>query len=277
MSMRTVHALRHSYAAAALVAGLALPSAAAVAAAQVSGSPQAVSIDAQSSSLKDILSALSKQFSVQFQSTANLDKPITGTYEGSLRRVVTRLLEGYNFILTSHDGEILVTVLGTQSPQQIAGAASHTAASAQPGNGQRPNGVKVAAKLAPNERADAAGANGPHLTAGQQHKSTKKGSPAPLPLLKVAEGGPAPVPAPAPAGTPGPGPMPGPATNALPQPKPAANGGPNLPMPAPVSANAPQLPIPTEVKPFPMSGAPTNAQPPAPPASADGAKSPTKP
>jgi hypothetical protein len=272
--IQTIRTLRRSTAAVALVAGLVLPSAAALAATQVNGNPQDVSIDAQNSSLKDILTALSKQFGIQFQTTANLDRPVTGTYEGSLRRVVTRLLEGYNFIITSHDDQIHVTVLGTGAPEQIGGAAAR---SVQLATAQQPKAVAAAANPIPSQQAaTAAGSNEGHSVTGQQRKSTKKESPADvtLPQLKIAEGGPAPVPAPVPAGTSGPGPMPGPATNSLPKPNPAANGGPSLPTPAPVSANGPQLPMPTEVKPFPMSAGSVNAPLPGPPASTGAA--PTK-
>lgn len=257
--IQAIHTLRRSSAAVALVAGLLLPSAAALAATQVNGNPQDVSIDAQNSSLKEILTALSKQFGIQFQTTANLDRPVTGTYEGSLRRVVTRLLEGYNFIITSHDDQIHVTVLGTGAPEQIGGAAAGGAQS-----------VPAAADPIPiQQAATATSANKGHSVTGQQRKLTKKESPVDvaLPQLKIAEGGPAPVAAPVPAGTSGPGPMPGPATNSLPKPNPVANGAPSLPTPAPVSANGPQLPMPTEAKPFPMSAGSANAPLPGPPAS----------
>ena len=126
MKITMAHALRRSSVVAALVAGLAAPSVTAMAAAQVSGSPQSVSVDAQNSSLKDILSALGKQFNIHYQSTANLDKQLSGTYEGSLRRVVARLLEGYNFIITTNQDMIEVTVLGTQGPANRRSAITNT-------------------------------------------------------------------------------------------------------------------------------------------------------
>jgi hypothetical protein len=81
----------------------------------VGGNPKAVTIDAQNSSIKEILAELGKSFDVHVQSTADLNKQITGTYEGSLSKVLIRLLEGYNVILkTGHDG-IQLTVLGTKN------------------------------------------------------------------------------------------------------------------------------------------------------------------
>lgn len=88
-------------AAAALAIVLMAP-AAAFASAQISGSQQAVSVDAQNTSIKEVLSALGQKFKLQLQSSANLDKPISGTYQGSLQHVVARLLEGYNFFIRTN-------------------------------------------------------------------------------------------------------------------------------------------------------------------------------
>src|SRR5580704_15042215 len=185
MKITMAHALRRSFVAAALVAGSAAPSTA-MAAAQVSGSPQNVSVDAQNSSLKDILSALGKQFNIHYQSTANLDKQLSGTYEGTLRRVVARLLEGYNFIITSNQDMIEVTVLGTQSlqtggaPSPITGS-NAAAQSAQPSQ-ETPTShpANPATVVAPS----------PSARVAEQHPgSTDKTSlsPAPLPPFHVAE------------------------------------------------------------------------------------------
>jgi hypothetical protein len=99
----------------ALVACLAMASAAAFAAPRVSGSSDAVNINTQNSSVKDVLFALSQKFRLQLQSSANLDKQVTGIYRGSLLRVVSRLLEGYNYIIKSDQDRIEVTVLGTKN------------------------------------------------------------------------------------------------------------------------------------------------------------------
>ena len=88
---------------------------------QVGGSAKAVTIDAQNTSIKEILDTLSKQFDVHFQSTANLQKQITGTYEGSLPKVLIRILEGYNVIMKTGKDRIQVTVLGTKNSSTAAG------------------------------------------------------------------------------------------------------------------------------------------------------------
>lgn len=102
-------------AAATLAAALAITTASALAAAQVSGNPQAVSITAQNTSIEEILSVLSHEFSVHYTSSVNLERRLTGTYHGSLQRVLTSVLEGYNFIIKMSDGRTELTVLGTRN------------------------------------------------------------------------------------------------------------------------------------------------------------------
>jgi hypothetical protein len=253
MKITMAYALRRSSVVAALVAGLAAPSVTAMAAAQVSGSPQNVSVDAQNSSLKDILSALGKQFNVHYQSTANLDKQLSGTYEGSLRRVVARLLEGYNFIITTNQDMIEVTVLGTQG-LQTGGAASPIIGStaAQPAQPSQETPTTHPGNTATGV------ATSPTARVAEQHpESTDKASssPAPLPPFRVAEG---PSLAPTPSGSPTAGPVLGPATASAPEPKPSTAAPVVLPMPVPATV---EFPMPTASTAFPMSGETANPTP----------------
>jgi hypothetical protein len=80
---------------------------------QVSGSPEAVTIEVRDTSIEDILSTLSRAFDMDYQSSIDLDKRLYGTYVGPLSRVVTRILQGYNFVLKTDNGSIFVTVVGT--------------------------------------------------------------------------------------------------------------------------------------------------------------------
>ena len=110
--------------AATLAVLLAVAPTAALAIAEVSGSPQEVSIKAQNSSIEEILSALSREFHIQYHSSANLEKHLTGTYQGSLQRVLMRILEGHNFIVKANNGQIEVTIFGTQTAPGTAIAAA---------------------------------------------------------------------------------------------------------------------------------------------------------
>ena len=58
--------------------------------AQVRGNPNAVSVEAKDATVEEILLALADAFDVHFRSSANLEKRLTGTYEGTLQQVLTR-------------------------------------------------------------------------------------------------------------------------------------------------------------------------------------------
>jgi hypothetical protein len=98
---------------AAIMLGVALAAAptAALADAQVRGSPEAVTIEARNTSVEEILKALSGTFDVHYRSSANLQMQVTGNYEGSLQRVMKRILNGYSYFVKSADGRIDLTVV----------------------------------------------------------------------------------------------------------------------------------------------------------------------
>jgi hypothetical protein len=154
-----------------------------LAAAQVSGNPQAVRIEAQNTSIADILGALGRDFGVKYTSSADLDRPITGTYEGSLQRVLARVLDGYNFVVKTRDGRIDLTVLGTQSGPGTAVAATAPTPAA-------PRAAPVAAAtVAPPLKAESPG---PAIKTAEQRQASAADTPpssaAPVPEVKLAEG-----------------------------------------------------------------------------------------
>ena len=80
---------------------------------RVRGNPNAVSVEVKDASVKEILVALTNTFDVHFRSSANLEKKLTGTYEGTLQQVVTHVLSGYNFVVKSGERGIEITLLGS--------------------------------------------------------------------------------------------------------------------------------------------------------------------
>jgi hypothetical protein len=80
---------------------------------QVSGTPKAVRLEARDVPLEEILAAFNRAFGVHYQLSVNLDKRLTGTYEGSLPQVLARILNGYKFGMYTDDGAMIVTVAGT--------------------------------------------------------------------------------------------------------------------------------------------------------------------
>lgn len=255
---------QHNWGAAALAITLMVPGAA-FASTRITGSDQSVSVNAEDSSIKEVLSALSKQFKLQFESSANLDKQVTGTYQGSLQRVVARLLEGYNFFMRTNEGVLEITVLGTQNGPTIAGtqpAVSRVTATPvepqktstftqaqKPQQAQQPQLVQPPKTAAGNPPSPIAGKATPTTTGGQ---APSPDSAAPPLVLKVAEG-PMPVPGASTAG----GPVPKPATSTMPTPTTSGTMPSIAPTPS-SAANSAALPMPTSSSPFPGITTPTN-------------------
>jgi hypothetical protein len=79
---------------------------------QVRGTQQAVSVNAQNASVEEILSAIRNAFGVRYRSSINLQQETTGTYEGSLYRVLQRILESYDFIVKTSEAGTEITIFG---------------------------------------------------------------------------------------------------------------------------------------------------------------------
>jgi hypothetical protein len=84
---------------------------------KVRGTSQAVVVEAQNASVEEVLVALSNTFKVRFRSAANLDKRLTGTYQGTLRRVVSLILKGYHFVEKSGQEGLEITLLARKIHQ----------------------------------------------------------------------------------------------------------------------------------------------------------------
>jgi hypothetical protein len=97
---------------------------------QIRGNPEAVTIEAHDTSVEEVLAALSRTFDIDYHSSIDLDKRLYGTYVGPLSRVVTRILEGYSFVLKTDNGSVVITVVGVPNVP-----AANPAASASPGSG----------------------------------------------------------------------------------------------------------------------------------------------
>jgi hypothetical protein len=234
-------------------AALAIAPTSVLAEAQVRGSPAAVTVEAQNTSVEDILAALNTAFGMRYRSSANLDKRLNGTYEGSLRRVVARVLEGYNFFVRTDEGNIEVTVIGTGTTRVVAGA---------------PSGFKVVERPA-----EAAPAVQPSPEVKVAQRPAPSASPAaPSPEIKPAEGQTRPAPSLAPATGPAPGPVLDPGLAGAPSPSPAPPAPGSTPAPAPrpgLAAAQPSAPGPVpgpgpSAVPAPATGMPPPASPRAP-------------
>jgi hypothetical protein len=190
---------------------------------QVRGSPEAVRIEARDTPVEEILAALSRAFGMHYQLLANLDKRVSGTFVGPLPRVVTRILDGYNFILKTDNGSIALTVVGTPNAAATAPASSGPKVVRQPA---------AAAPAAQASASTAAPSPAVELAEGSSFPTPslpKSGSaPAPVPELRQSEAAPAPAP-----------PAPGSKAGAAPEPGPPGGIPPSVAGPTPPSARRP--------------------------------------
>jgi hypothetical protein len=99
----------------------------------VRGTVQDVVVEAQNASVRDILVTLTNAFDVQFKSSADLNKHLTGTYKGTLQQAVSRILQGYDLVMKSDQEGLEITLLGTRrSVAAVAAPPAQTVATMGP-------------------------------------------------------------------------------------------------------------------------------------------------
>jgi hypothetical protein len=250
------NSLSGAAAAIALGAALALAPTWALAEIQVRGTPKAVSVQAENASIEELLVALTNTFDVQFRSSANLEKRLTGTYEGTLQQVLSRILGGYDFVVKFREKGLEITLLGAGNTITLVGA-SHA--------------------FQPVQQRTEAAAEQPFTADHAVRPAPVASSGGPTPTIKVAEGPPrvpvavppgsASAPVPVPERGSGPAPLPTPpapgATPSLAPPMPGASAA------IPPSANGATPSVPSPLGPAnsvsSTSAAPSpSAAPPAP-------------
>jgi len=209
------------------------------AAAQVHGSPEAVSLQAQNASVGEILAILAKSYDVHYQTSANLEKQVTGTYEGSLAHVLGRLLTGYNFIVKTSQGRTEISVLGLRQGPVLANSPA-TPAPAKTGSAALATGAPaIASKPTQTAVTPTVTQSVPTSTSTPTVETPVSSESAGVvpPVILVAEGPMPPLP------TPG-------ATGPVPEVRPSAASAP-MPTPTPPGATpvAPPEPKPSTVEP----------------------------
>jgi hypothetical protein len=233
----------------ALSAVLSLAPLPALASTQVHGTPDAVSVEANNATIEEILGGLGKTFDLKYQSTGKLEKQLTGTYRGSLQRVVTRVLEGYNFIVKSRNGTLEITVLAPQPTS--ADAAAPVQSTAKSNGGPAPSPVASPASPALPLSPAATTTTTAKTATAERAPAEMSDSALPAPVITVAESNMLPVP----MIIPGKGEVPEvlPSTVTMPEP------GPSLVPPPEPTPSSVTLPAPT-MMPMPMMINPPGSQ-----------------
>ena len=79
---------------------------------RLQGTVDSLRLEVRDSKIATVLAVMGRAFNVQFRSSTALDDPITGTYAGSLTRVIARILDGYDYAIM-HEGPVVeVAVFG---------------------------------------------------------------------------------------------------------------------------------------------------------------------
>lgn len=99
---------------------------------KVEGRPEAVHLEVQSASLRDVLTALQERFNLRYRTLDALDTQTTGVFDGPLRRVVARLLSGHDYAMQVTADGLDVLVLAPQQPGAPPVAAVTPANAARP-------------------------------------------------------------------------------------------------------------------------------------------------
>jgi hypothetical protein len=85
---------------------------------RIQGDAAAVQLDVRQARITDVLSALSK-FDIVFHSRIQLDEIRNGTYAGSLDYVVSRLLDGYDYVIKQDKAKLEVSIYGKHGEQAV--------------------------------------------------------------------------------------------------------------------------------------------------------------
>jgi hypothetical protein len=86
---------------------------------RVRGDMAAVRLDTRRTTISEVLAALNAAFGMSYRSSIVLDEEINGTYAGSLRRVISRVLDGYNYVIKQDDGKLDVIILGRRGERAV--------------------------------------------------------------------------------------------------------------------------------------------------------------
>ncbi len=95
-----------------LAACIGAPACAEVAVQQTAGE---IRLQARDATVAEIFSALQAKFAMTSRGAPT--KRITGLYTGSLRQILARVLEGYDYVIEPHGGSLEVIVVGNGAPR----------------------------------------------------------------------------------------------------------------------------------------------------------------
>lgn len=84
---------------------------------RVQGPVEDIRLEARDATVEEILAALRARFELHYRGTT-LNRRVTANYEGPLRRILARVLDGYDYVVKTNEANIEVIVLSTGTPRQ---------------------------------------------------------------------------------------------------------------------------------------------------------------
>ena len=104
-------------------------------------------IEARDATVREILDALGQTHTIQLQNPEALSRQVTGTYSGTLRRVLSRILDGYDHVIRSTASGIQVDIVGAAKSAKVTTTGGPTMTAARVG-------PRVAPRVAPSVSAN---------------------------------------------------------------------------------------------------------------------------
>lgn len=142
---------------------------------QLSGTQDNVVLRANNATMAEILSGLSSTFNLRIELTGSSARQFTGAYSGPLRRVLSRLLEGEDYVISSVAGGMNIVLLGPKGAGQSVRFAAGNRETVNPVQGWSPDVdavVTPAPAVAPKQPAPRADGGQPvRLAAGSDEEN----------------------------------------------------------------------------------------------------------
>jgi hypothetical protein len=91
----------------------------------VQGSSAAVHLEVRQTTIAQVLAALMTVYDMSYSASIPLERLLDGTYTGSLRRVVSHVLQGYNFAIEQDNTKLVVIIFDKGGGQAIAAPRQH--------------------------------------------------------------------------------------------------------------------------------------------------------
>lgn len=94
----------------------------------IAGDAMAVQLDVRKTTINDVLAALAGSFDLSYSSKIALYEQRDGTYRGSLRQVIARVLNGYDYAMRQEQSKLDVVVFEKVGEQAVPAPQQHSVA-----------------------------------------------------------------------------------------------------------------------------------------------------